>query len=276
MPIPCPITDVIETGVSRVSPNMRKLDNGVLVQPSQEDIVTKEFFMMMTCRLALIVVLVLVGACAKTQQARKVVQTGFLEDYSILQKGQGKHQALLRYINPSADWKYYDKVIVDPVQLWMGKDSRLHNVPREERIRLTTLLYGKLRNGLLSHYRIVRKPGPRVLRISVALTEAETSNSVLDTISSILPTGHVISGTKSLATGTGTYVGTSSIEAKITDSANDTLLAAAVDRRGGAKTLSGVMSEWDDVEQSFQYWASLLKYRLCTLRGERTCEKPEA
>jgi hypothetical protein len=232
--------------------------------------------MIMACRVTLIVVLVLMGACAKTQQARKVVQTGFLEDYSILQKGQGAQQALLRYINPSADWKYYDKVIIDPVQLWMGKDSHLRNIPREERIRLTTLFYGKLRDSLLSHYRIVREPGPRVMRISVALTEAETSNSVLDTISSVLPTGHVISGTKSLATGTGTYVGTASVEAKMTDAAKGTLLAAAVDRRGGAKTLSGVMSEWDDVEQSFQYWASLLKYRLCKLRGERACEKPEA
>ena len=232
--------------------------------------------MFMVCRLALVMFLVLMGACAKTQQAREVVKTGFLDDYSILQKGEGKYQALLRYVNPIADWKHYTKVLIDPVQLWMGKASPLHNIPRDERIRLTTLFFGKLQDSLLSHYRIVRKPGPRVMRISVALTEAETSDSFLDTISSVLPTGYVFSGGKSLATGTGTYVGTASVEAKITDAELGTLLAAAVDRRGGAKTVSGVTSEWDDVEQSFQYWASLLKYRLCKLRGEMSCVKPTA
>jgi hypothetical protein len=240
------------------------------------DIITKEFVMFMVGRLALITFLVLMGACAKTQQAREVVKAGFLDDYSILQKGEGKYQALLRYVNPITDWNHYSKVLIDPVQLWMGKSSPLLNIPREERRRLASLLFGKLQESILSHYRIVREPGPRVMRISVALTEAETSNSVLDTISSVLPTGYVTSGGKSLATGTGTYVGTASVEVKITDAERGTLLAAAVDRRGGAKTLSGVTSKWDDVEQSFQYWASLLKYRLCRLRGEFSCVKPSA
>jgi len=128
----------------------------------------------------------------------------------------------------------------------------------------------------LADYLIVREPGPDVMRISVALTEAKASESVLDTISSILPTGHLISGTKSLATGTGTFVGTASIEGKITDAKRGTLLVAAVDRRGGAKTLSGVTYEWDDVEESFQYWASLLRYRQCIWRGQRSCEEPKA
>ena len=222
----------------------------------------------------LALVLLAMTACATTQQASTVVRSGFLDDYSILQAGAGDNQALLRYMNPIADWKQYTKVLIDPVQLWMGKDSSLRDVPREERIRLTSLLFGKLQNALLADYRVVREPGPHVMRLSVALTEAEASNIVLDTISSVLPTGYVVSGTKSLATGTGTYVGAASVEAKITDAYLGTLLAAAVDRRGGAKSLSGVTSEWNDVEESFQYWASLLRYRLCQWRSEQSCVKP--
>jgi hypothetical protein len=232
--------------------------------------------MFMVCRLALVVSLVLMGACATTQQANDVVTAGFLDDYSILQEGSGDYEALRRYVNPIADWKKYTKVMIDPVQLWMGQGSSLRNIPTEERLRLTSLLFGKIRDGLLADYRVVREPGPHVMRISVALTEARSSNVILDTISSVLPTGYVVSGTKSLATGTGTYVGSASVEAKITDAELGTLLAAAVDRRGGAKSLSGVTSEWDDVEESFQFWASTLRYRLCQLRGERSCVKPEA
>jgi hypothetical protein len=220
--------------------------------------------------------LVAMTACTSTQQATTVVRSGFLNDYSILQKGAGDNEALLRYVNPTADWKKYTKVMIDPVQLWMGEGSSLRDIPREERIRLTSLLLGKIQNALLSDYRVVREAGPHVMRISVALTEADASNTLLDTISSVLPTGYVISGTKSLATGTGTFVGSASVEAKITDAELGTLLASAVDGRGGAKSLSGVTSEWNDVEESFQYWASTLRYRLCQWRGEHSCVKPTA
>jgi len=232
--------------------------------------------MPMAERFLLVLLLVALTACATTQQATTVIRSGFLDDYSILQKGAGDNEALLRYVNPTADWKHYTKVMIDPVQLWMGEGSSLRGIPREERIRLTSVLLGKIQDSLLADYRVVRKAGPQVMRISVALTEAEASHTVLDTISSVLPTGYVISGTKSLATGTGTFVGSASVEAKITDAELGTLLAAAVDRRGGAKSLSGVTSEWNDVEESFQYWASTLRYRLCQWRGEHSCVKPKA
>ena len=218
--------------------------------------------------------LVAMTACATTQQANTVEKSGFLDDYSILEKGAGDSKALLRYVNPVADWKQYTKVMIDPIQIWTGEGSSLRNIPQEDRIRLTSLLLGKLRNALLPDYRIVREAGPHVMRLSVALTEAEASHKVLDTISSVLPTGYLFSGTKSLATGTGTFVGSASIEAKITDADLGTLLAAAVDRRGGAKSLSGVTSEWDDVEESFQYWANTLRYRLCQWRSEHSCVQP--
>lgn len=225
-------------------------------------------------RFLLALVLIAMTACTTTQQANTVGRSGFLDDYSILQKGAGDREALLRYVNPIADWKHYTKVMIDPVQLWLGEGSSLRDIPREERIRLTSLLMGKIQNALLADYRVVREAGPNVMRLSVALTEAEASNTVLDTISSVLPTGYVISGTKSLTTGTGTFVGSASIEAKITDIELGTLLAAAVDRRGGAKSLSGVTSEWNDVEESFEYWADTLRYRLCQWRGEHNCVPP--
>lgn len=232
--------------------------------------------MPMLARFILVLIFFAATACSTTQQANHVVTSGFLGDYSILQKGAGDDEALLRYVNPIAEWKQYTKVIIDPVQLWMGKSSTLRFIPREDRIRLTVTLFGKIRDGLLAHYQIVREPGPHVMRISVALTEVKSSDVVLDTISSILPTGYVVSGAKSLTTGTGTFVGAASVEAKITDAELGTLLAAAVDRRGGAKSLSGVTSEWSDVEESFQYWASLLRYRLCQWRGEHSCVKPKS
>ncbi|MBA3614234.1 MAG: DUF3313 family protein [Nitrospirales bacterium] len=62
----------------------------------------------------------------------------------MLQKGAGDSEALLRYVNPVADWKQYTKVMIDPVQLWMGEGSSLRDIPQEDRIRLTSLLFGQI------------------------------------------------------------------------------------------------------------------------------------
>ena len=68
------------------------------------------------------------------------------------------------------------------------------------------------------------------------------------------------------------HSGTASIEAKITDAELNILLVAAVDRRSGRL----FSSEGTALEESFQYWASMLRYRLCQWRGQQSCVKPKA
>lgn len=69
-------------------------------------------------------------------------------------------------------------------------------------------------------------------------------------------------------------MGSSSAEVKITDAQLGILLAAAVDRQAGAKNISGSTSEWDDVEEAFEYWSHMMRYRLCQWRGEHSHENP--
>jgi hypothetical protein len=78
-----------------------------------------------------------------------------------------------------------------------------------------------------------------------------------------------------MATGVSGFTGSASAELKVTD-ASDTILAAAVDRRGGTKSLSGVTNEWHDVEEAFRFWAEKLRYRLCQWRGGMNCVEPKA
>jgi hypothetical protein len=222
-----------------------------------------------------LMLLVVLSGCAGTQQARSVDQSGFLGDYSMLQEGE-KDETLLIYKNPQADWKKYKEVILDPVTLWVGKDSQLKDVSAEDRQRMADLFWVKLHDALKADYEIVDSPGPDVLRIQAAITEAETSNPVLDTVSSIVPQLRVLTGVKGLATGVSGFTGSASVEMKITDSSDKTLLAAAVDRRGGTKTLSGVTNSWNDVEDAYRYWAEKVRWRACLLRGGENCVEPEA
>ena len=214
----------------------------------------------------LISMIVLFAGCSQTHQARKVADTsGFLGDYSMLQEGE-KGEAQLRYINPDAEFAAYDKVMVDPVEVWCSKDSK---IPQEELQNLASHLHYKVISKLEEDYKIVQTPGPGVMRISAALTEAKKSKVALNTITTIVPQARLMSGVKKLATGTNSFVGEASVECKITDSSTGEMLAAAIDRRAGGKTLKGSMNAWDDVEQAFQHWADILSQRLRAARAEK-------
>jgi len=173
------------------------------------------------------------------------LKTGFLGDYSMLRPGQ-EGEALLVYKNPQADWKSYDKAMVDSVIIWRDKNSPLKDEWKADLQRLADYFWDKIVKALMPNYKIVNKPGPGVMRVTVAMTEAEAS-----------------------------FIGAASVEAKITDAQSGTLLMAVIDRRGGTKSLSSAFDSWSDVEESYQYWAKKLRYRLCRERGEMGCIEPK-
>ena len=213
-------------------------------------------------------------SCAGTQQTRSVEQSGFLDDYSMLHEGKDD-EALRIFKNPKADWKSYTKVIIEPVTIW--KDKGTKDVDPEDLQRLADDLWSKIAMALKSDYKIVHQPGPGVMKIAAAITEAEASNPVADTVSSIVPQMRILTGAKGLiAGGKPGFVGAASAEMKITDASSGELLAAGVDRRAGTKNLSGMTNSWNDVEESYQYWADKLKWRLCLLRGGSNCKGPKA
>ena len=227
-----------------------------------------------TCMVGLSLLLMSAG-CQSTRQARSVEKAGFLGDYSLLREG-GKDEALLVYQKPGVNWISYSKVIIDPVTIWLGKDSQLQEVSPEDRERLANDLWSKLIEALKSDYQIVYEPGPRTMRIQAALTEAEESTIGLDTVSSVVPQMRVLSEAKYLATGTAGFVGKASVEAKITDAASGDVLLAGVDRRAGSKNVKGSLYTWNDVEEVNSFWAHQLNYRLCKLRAMTLdCIPPE-
>ena len=208
--------------------------------------------------------IVLIG-CEETHRAKKVPRTGFL-DYSQLRPG-GKDEALLIYQNPTANFSKYNKVIFNNVSVWRGQESKLHNVSQEDLNRLAYLLRVKVLAALSSDYGVAYEPGPGVMLIEAAITEAQESNRAMDKLTTILPPALIASQVKRLTSGTHAFVGKAGIEGKITDSQTGELLVAAADRRAGGKGLKGTASSWDDVEKVYEHWGKRLSQRLRRLRA---------
>lgn len=223
-----------------------------------------------------LVLLGFLSGCGATRQARSVETSGFLSEAQSQMRDGENDEALRIYRNEKADWKSYKKMMISPVTVWVGKDSELEDVSPLDRQRLANDLWSKLNDALKADYEIVQQPGPGVMLVKVAITEGEASWPVIDTISTIVPQLHVVSELKYLATGTASFVGKASGEMLVTDGGTGELLLAAADRRAGGKRLRGVTGSWDDVEETYRYWAEKSRWRLCKLRGETECVEPES
>ncbi len=208
--------------------------------------------------------------CSTTKQVGETPKdfSGFLGDYSMLQKGEGD-EANYIYIDKSADWAKYTKVYIKPVELWKSddKDSPLGKLSKDDQQMLVNFFHTALANALEKDFQMVDQPDPDVLVVHAAITEAGKSHVVLDLISTVYPAALVISYGKQMITGTGTGVGTVRVEADLTDGATGQRVAAAVDERAGTKALrTKFEGSWGDLKLAFDWWADRLNERLELLK----------
>lgn len=205
--------------------------------------------------------------CAGSAPAPPQRYSGFLEDYSILSPRQGSDGAALRYVKPGAQLGRYEQLLIDPVIVYYGVGTGLHDVPEEDLQTLANHLDSALVSQLGADDPLVQSPGPDALRIQVALVEAEPSNVMLNAVSPALPI-RPLSELKQLATGTQAFVDSAGVEARIVDAVSGELLGAAVDRRQGGKRLEDAQGGWSDVLAAFDFWAAELRRALAEAREQ--------
>jgi hypothetical protein len=184
--------------------------------------------------------------------------SGFLGDYSRLSRG-GEGQALYRYVAPDVNWSQYNAVMIDPVTFWAGEDSK---VAPEEQQELCTYFYNSLREHLVKYFQIVDQPGPGVMRLSVAITDASSAVPVLRTASVVIPQMRLMSRLKQMATGSFSFVGSARGEMKVTDSVTGQILAEALDQQMGGNAIKTAATwQWQDAERVFDRWSAVLAER---------------
>lgn len=202
--------------------------------------------------------------CASTSQTTKVNESGFLSDYGQLQPG-ADGEAQMLYIDESAQFGAYTKILMDPITIYAASDSsNLNDVPQDELKSIVDYLDAAVRAQLAPNYTFVDRAEPGTMRLRIAVTEAKGANVVLNAASSVTPAGLALNGIKKAVTGASTGVGRAGVEMEILDAQTGKRLVAAVDARAGSKMSS--FDKWQGVQEAYDYWAGRLAARLAELR----------
>ena len=218
----------------------------------------------------------LLSACSVTQQASETQTSDFLEEETDQLNLGRDDEPLLIFRDQDVDWNAYKRVKLDPVTIWSGEESAFEDFSSADQQMLADAFFNAVSREISKDYELTDTLEDDVLHIQIALTDAQKSSPFFDTISTLHPTTLVLSQTVGLATGKPAFVGEASVEARFRDGASGKVLAAAADRRVGSKHIGNVIDSWDDVQASFQFWASQLRYRLCLGRSNTDCKPPEA
>jgi hypothetical protein len=222
------------------------------------------------CLLTMLMAVGVLAACKTTRQVDETPKnfSGFLGDYSMLQKGDGE-EANYIYIDKSAKFAKFTKLYIKPVELWKSaeSDSGLSKLSHDDQQLLVNYFHTELADTLKGDFQIVPQPGPDVLVVHAAITDGRGSKPVLNVISTILPIGLIISYAKQAIAGTGTAVGVIYIEADFTDGASGQRVAAVIDARAGTKALRTKFDgTWGDAKLAFDWWAQRLAARFELLK----------
>ena len=210
--------------------------------------------------------LLLLSACSTTQKVainQSDLSCAFLgSECSLLTTG-GKGEAGLRYINSTANWTQYNKILIDPVTFWAGSSTTVS--PSNQQM-LVDYFSQQLKAQLGEKFEIVSQAGPGVLKLDVAIVDASSATPLLRSISMLVPQARVLSSLKYLATGTYPFVGGAQGEAKVTDSVSGEILALAVDKRiGGGAFTNAFQWKWGDAENVVNAWINMITTKLSAL-----------
>jgi len=113
---------------------------------------------------------------------------------------------------------------------------------------LTRMMYNAVPDALSKNFRIVDKAGSTVLRVRVALTEAQGAKVALNAVTAVIPQLRVLATLGGLAGDTAKLVDGASAAAELVDSVTGVRLAAAVDRETGTKGITRAFSKWAEVQ----------------------------
>lgn len=130
-----------------------------------------------------------------------------------------------------ANWRRYDRIIIDPVAIYRGPDAQFGKMDDDDKADLADYMQHKFLETLQPRFRLVKAPSPSTLRLKLTLTGAETNTAVLSTLSKVDLAGGLYNGVQSIRGREGAMEGAVIYSVELYDSTSGRLLEAYVSKQ---------------------------------------------
>jgi hypothetical protein len=182
--------------------------------------------------------------------------SGFVDNYPKLELDARGGGGML-YIKPGANLGSYNKVMIEPIEIWLADDSKYKGFSPDDLKEITDELYRVMLANLEPDYPVVSKPGAGVLVVRLAVTDVYAKKKKRGLLG-YTPIGAVAGAA------TGAYrkvkLNDATIEAELMDAGSLDQLGVLVDKLSVSK--GGGETSWEDIHKALDYYAKRLRARL--------------
>jgi hypothetical protein len=140
-------------------------------------------------------------------------------------------EAPFQFHSPDAEFANDSKILIDPVTVYTGTDAQFGSNSQEDRKEIADYMQKTFERTLGKRYQLATAPGPNTLRLHLTLTGIETSTPVISTITHLVPAGLVINTGLEATNHNGTFFGSVSYAAELSDASTGKLLYAYITRQ---------------------------------------------
>jgi hypothetical protein len=171
------------------------------------------------------------GALASCTTADPTAYSGLASaQYLKADPGDRSGRVPYRY-NNAANWKQYDKVMIDPVTVYRGQDNQFGKVSEQDKNALASYMQSQFTQKLRTGFAVVASPAPGTLRVHLTLTGAKTTTPVLGPFSHLDVGGGVYNAVQAARDKEGSMTGSVAYAVEIYDAMSNTLLSAYVSKQ---------------------------------------------
>ena len=212
--------------------------------------------------LKLFVIVTASAALFSTTQAQEMIYSGFMTDYTQLEKVTDG-SADYRYVAPGAEDRIakYDAVMIDQPEIFIAVDSPYRGVKPKHLDALAEALRTGIAGALSEDLYVVDQPGENVLYVSVAASNLKLTKRKRG-ILGYTPAGLVAGAVRGAATSDIAKKANLQdvvIEMEVFDSVSGERLVAIIDSRGSGKANP---TSWDELEALMGRYGRIMQCRV--------------
>ena len=137
----------------------------------------------------------------------------------------------ISWVRPGTDFKKYTSIMIAPVTIYDGTDTEWGNTSPADRTEIANYLQSAYSKAIGQNLRVVTRPGPNTLLLKMELVGVESNVPVASTVTRVYPAGLVANIFNQATDKPGTFAGSVTYAMSLFDSTNNTLLAAAVNKK---------------------------------------------
>jgi hypothetical protein len=227
------------------------------------------------------------GTVASEVSVANLRRIGFLTDYAQLRPAPGGG-GLLCWRAAGVDWKRYDKVMFERIQVYLKPGSSNSIDPTDLKM-LIDYFHDDLVKAIRQEAQVVNAAGPGVLRVRLALTDLVPTNTAASLAGTAVPYGFVAEIGSGAATGrpagSTPYLGQTGMEVQFRDGASGKIVGECADREIGLKYAADLdagaagaaenwvngyldsFAQWTYAKTAFDKWAAEFARRFAALRN---------